>query len=44
MNENEGEGDDAGEESFAFCYHCGAEMKTKVNICPNCGKEIDNSQ
>lgn len=37
---NKNEDDDAGEESLEFCYHCGAELKTKVKTCPKCGKKL----
>ncbi|MBC8383728.1 MAG: zinc ribbon domain-containing protein [Candidatus Cloacimonetes bacterium] len=28
------------EESLEFCYHCGAELKKKVETCPKCGKKL----
>jgi len=39
-NEDEDKDNDVSEEPLEFCYHCGAELKTKVKTCPKCGKKL----
>jgi len=40
INNNENEDNEVSEEPLEFCFHCGAELKTKVKTCPKCGKKL----
>jgi len=38
--EDNDDNNDVSEEQLEFCYHCGAELKTKVKTCPKCGGKL----